>query len=526
MFDIVITGGTVVDGSGSLGYPTDVGIEGERVTAIGDLGASQASRTVDAAGLTVAPGFIDTHTHSEGPLLVDPQHACGLRQGITTELLGLDGMSFAPLSAENYRVYRRYLGGLLGDPPDDLDMGSVEAFRSHYHRKVAVNTAYLVPHGTIRLEALGFSDQPLIGGPLARATVLLREGIEQGAVGFSTGSKYYPGPWADTAELIELCNVLRDSGGVYVTEVRTANLDRAFGGSGVEEAFEIARQSGVPVHLAHYRTSAETVGGVAELMEPVDKAEADGIDCSLDIYPYPTGSSIPVSFLPSYVQDGGPVAIMRTLKDPDERRRIGHHLDNDYPMSMEEVRLSYLPNNRPLEGMSLRDIAEQRGTSMGVTLCDLLLEEDLKVGYVGIPPASAELRHQISTDSLELLSRHDYMVCSDITPLGGLPHPRCFGAFPRFLGRLRREFGTLSLEQMVHRMTERPARRFGLPKRGLIEKGYYADVVVFDADRINDSSTYDDPRRYPAGVHFVLVNGQVAVDDEECTGVLAGQAVP
>jgi N-acyl-D-amino-acid deacylase len=188
VFDLVIRGGTVVDGSGGPGRRADVGVQGETIAAIGDLARADAGRVIDATGLTVAPGFIDPHTHAEGALLTDPQHAMGLRQGITTEFLGIDGMSYAPLSPANYRAYRRWLGGLLGEPPEDLDMRSVAAFRAHYHRKVAVNTAYLVPHGTVRLEVLGFRDAPLVGEVLEAARRLVREGLEQGAVGFSTGT--------------------------------------------------------------------------------------------------------------------------------------------------------------------------------------------------------------------------------------------------------------------------------------------------------------------------------------------------
>ena len=526
MFDIIIIGGMVVDGAGTPGHRADVGINGEAIQAIRDLSRSEARRVIDATGMIVSPGFIDTHTHSEGALLVDPQHANGLRQGITTEILGLDGMSYAPLSAENYRIYRHWLGGLLGDPPEDLDMSSVAAFRANYNKKVAINTAYLVPNGTIRLEVLGFHDVPLTGDALEKARRLIREGIEQGAVGFSTGGAYYPGPWANTEELVELCKTVHEAGGVYMAEVRRTNTDRAFGGGGIPEALEIARRSGARLHLAHTRTAPETAGGVEKLMEPVDRAEAEGVDCTLDIYPYPTGSSIAVSFLPSYAQDGGPEGIIRRLKDRTERRKISDYLEHESRARLEGLVFSYLPKNNHLEGMSLSDIAAQRGATLGETICELLLDENLKVGYLGAPPQSTALWRQVSRDSLELLSRHDYMVCSDITAAGSMPHPRSYGAYPRFLGRLRRQFGVLSLEQMVHRMTDRPARRFGLSKRGRIEKGYYADVVVFDAERIMDNATYDDPRQFPTGIPFVVVNGHVAVDQDRCTGVMAGQAVP
>lgn len=232
LFDLIIAGGTVVDGLGSAGYIADVGIKGKLIDAIGDLSKAQTSRMIDATGMTVSPGFIDTHTHSEGALLVDPQHANALRQGITTLIMGLDGMSYAPLSPANYRLHRHYLGGLLGDPPEDLDMSSVTAFRANYHKKVAINTAYLVPQGTIRLEVLGFQDTPLVGNAMEKAKRLVREGIEQGAVGFSTGGAYYPGPWGDTQEFIELCKTVREMDSVYVAEPRRANSSRAYRGDG------------------------------------------------------------------------------------------------------------------------------------------------------------------------------------------------------------------------------------------------------------------------------------------------------
>ena len=526
MFDVMVRGGTVCDGTGSPSIRADVGIVGEKIDAIGDLTHAEARRMIDAQGMVVAPGFIDTHTHSEGDLLVNPQHANGLRQGITTEIMGLDGMSFAPLSSQNYFLYRRYLGGLLGDSVEGLDMSSIAAFRANYHRKVAINTAYLVPHGAIRLEVLGFHDVPLQGEDFEKARQMIREGLEQGAVGFSTGASYYPSVWADTRELIELCHTVHEVGGVYVNEPRMVNRDRAFGGDGVAEGLEIARQSGVPVHFAHYRTGAQTAGQVAQIMEPFDQAKAEGVDCTMDIYPYPTGSSICVASLPSDAQEGGPESILQRLRDGGERRKMGDYLENEYFSPLEEIVFSNLPKNAHLEGMSLPEVARRRGASLGETLCELLLEEDLHVGYLNAPPVSTGLWRQVSRDSLELLARPDYMVCSDITPLGSMPHPRCYGAFPRFLGRLRRQFDILSLEQMVQRMTDNPARRFGITRRGRIQTGYFADIVVFDPDRVVDTATYDDPRQFPVGIPFVLVNGQVAVDFEKCTGTLAGQAVP
>ena len=260
-------------------------------------------------------------------------------------------------------------------------------------------------------------------------------------MGLSTGSKYYPGPWADTAELIELCRVVREAGAVYMCEPRSANLERAHGGHGVKEAVEVARRSGARLHLAHYRTAAATAGRIDRIMEHLEPARATGLDVTFDIYPYPAGSSIPVSFLPSDAQEGGPDAIVARLRDPGSGARIAAALDAQESLPMAEVILSYVPRRPELEGMSLADVAAREGRGLGETLCQLLLDEELRVGHLGAPPRSPAVWRQISQDCMALLARPDYMVCSDMTPAGQFPHPRSYGAFPRFLGRLRREHG-------------------------------------------------------------------------------------
>ena len=530
MFDVVIAGGQVVDGTGAAATRADVGVAGGDVTAIGDLRAAAAARRIDATGLTVAPGFIDTHTHTEGVLLGDPQHAMGLRQGITTEIFGLDGVSYAPLSRANYLLNRRYLAGLLGWPPEDLDTTSVRAFRQAFHRTVAVNTAYLTAHGAIRLEALGFRDAPLVGEPLAHAQRLVRESIEQGAVGISSGLNYYPCAWCDTDEVVALAEATRDAGGVHVIELRTANPERAFAGGGLAEAMEVGRRSGARIHIAHHRTKPWTAGRTTELLAEAEAARADGVDVTFDIYPYPSGSSYPISYLPGWAHEGGPDAILARLADRADRARIVEHMDTQHDARawnpLTSVVFSHVPRQPQLEGASLGDVAADRGMSAGAVLADLLLENGLEVSYVIAIPQSMARWRQTGRDAMALLARDDYMVCSDITPIGSVLHPRSFGAYPRFLGRLRRAFGGLSLEAMVARMTDVPARRFGLHRRGRLAPGYRADIVVFDAERVIDTATYDDPRQHPAGIPYVLVNGAIAVDDEVPTGVFAGEAVP
>jgi N-acyl-D-amino-acid deacylase len=528
-FDVLIANGSVIDGTGSGAVRADVGVTADRIAAVGDLRGAVAARVVDASGFVVAPGFVDTHTHTEGVLLEDPRHENGLRQGITTEVMALDGVSYAPLSRANYLLYRRYLAGLLGHPPEDLETSSVAAFRAAFHRRVGVNTAYLVPHGALRLEAVGFRDTPLSGDALASASRALRQGFDDGAVGLSSGLNYYPCAWCNTDELVALARVVQNAGSRHVIELRYRGTGRAHADGGIEEAMEVGRRSGAAMHIAHYRTNAETAGQTERLVAPIDRARADGVDVTFDIYPYPTGSSFPV-YMPGWAQEGGPDAILGRLRDPDTRSRIVAYLETELAAnggpSLSAIVLSYAPADPALEGVGLPEIAAARGVSLGEALCRLLVEHDLCLGYCAAIPQATGRWRQVGRDAIALLSRPDAMACSDITSLGSFCHPRSFGAYPRFLGRLRRDVGGISLETMINRMTDAPARRFGLAGRGRIETGYAADLVVFDADTVIDTATYDDPRQYPAGIPWVLVNGAIAIDNGHATGALAGEAVP
>ena len=258
----------------------------------------------------------------------------------------------------------------------------------------------------------------------------------------------------------------------------------------------------------------------------IDKAKAEGVDCTLELYPYPTGSSFPLSFLPSDIHRGGVDEIIPRLSVQRIRDRVIDELESNPRRTLHDAVLTYMKKNKDLEGMSLPDVAARRGTGLGETLVDLLIEEEGQICYRGAPPDSVRVWDQISRDAMDFLARDDYMVGSDAIPIGSMPHPRAYGCFPRFLGRLRKKHPVISLEQTVQRMTDNAARRFGLTDRGLVREGYFADIVAFDADHVIDNATYDDPVQFPAGIPFVLVNGQVAVDNERCTGVLAGQAVP
>lgn len=532
MFDILILGGNLIDGSGATRRPSDIGISGDKIAAIGDLRHSVSRRIIKADGLTITPGFIDTHAHSDGALLIDPQHPNSIRQGITTELIGQDGLSYAPMSPNNYLMARHYLSGIYGFPPENIDTTSVQAFLDNFHRKTAVNIAYPVPHNAILMETTGFHDIPLEGVAMEKAKEIVREAMEQGSIGLSTGLSFFPNSWSCTSEIIELCKIVAEYGGVYITHLRYilpdrgVHLDEKEDPEKVHEALEIGRRSGVKIHFSHFRTDAHNAGQIDQLMANVDKGKSEGIDCTLELYPYPAGSGAPFVFLPDWASEGGPDSVISFLESPQARARIVSFLNDTAEDSLAASIISYVPSgkNDALLGLSFADIADDRGVSLGELTCDLLLEENLAVGIWWTPPDSASSWNQVSKDCIELLSRPDYMVGSDSITSHALPHPRAFGSFPRCF-RLLRHHPIMSVEQMIQRMTDNPAKRFGLENRGQVRQGYHADLVVMDLDQVIDTATYDDPLQYPMGIPYVIVNGQLAVDHERPTGIMAGRAL-
>ena len=528
MPDTIIRGAQLIDGSGAPPQHADIAVERDRITAIGDLSGQTAAREIDARGLTAAPGFIDTHAHSDGILLHEPQHAGGLLQGVTTEIITQDGLSYAPLSADNLASYGRYLAGLLGPPPTDLDMSSIAAMREHYHGK-GCNVAVLAPHGPIRLSSVGFRDVPLVGDDLAAAQRLIAESLQQGALGFSTGLSYYPNSYSNTEELVALNETVAAHGGVYVVHVRNHNNDRAPGGTGITEALEIGRRTGVPVHVSHYRTHPTNAGQVAALMEEIDAAKGDGVDVTLETYPYAAPATVPGYFLAGEFHEGGIDALLARLADAELRPRLLESMRTLFPGALQDSAWTWInhPSLRRLEGMAMADAAAQQGLAVEEHVLEVMLESGLACGFRYQSPASVTVTRQIEADVMALLRRPDYTVGSDGIPFtDGMPHPRAYGTFPRVLGRLRRRHPTIPLEHLIRGMTALPAERFHITDRGRLDEGKFADIVLFNPNTITDTASYEDPKAEPAGITHVLVNGQLAVEHAQVTATLAGRAVP
>lgn len=519
--DIAIVGGEVIDGTGRARFRADVYVKDGKIAAIVRSGeALEAWETIDAREKVVTPGFIDTHTHSDIMLLWDRQHANGLHQGVTTEVLGQDGLSYAPLGKPNLEMYAKFLAGLNGRPDIPWDWSSVLEYRKKFDGTVAVNTVYQVPHGALRLETVGAGDVPLTGENMKKAKELLDRGLKEGAAAFSTGLSYFPASYSDTEELVELCRTVAENDSLYVTHTRSVYRDEYF--DPIVEAIEIAERSGCKLHISHYRTTPQTAGKVEEVMKDIDAAYNRGVDVTAELYPYPSGSGYAVIFLPPFVVDGGYEAALERLADRSLRQRIIEGIERNLIAC--EGYFTHLRRNVTYVGRSFAEVAAERDQSVPDMICDILLEEELEVGFYSTPPFDdPETWEQINKDALELLSRPYYMVGSDGIPLGKNPHPRAFGTFPRLL-RFCREYG-FPLETMVNRMTLTPATRFGLKDRGVVAEGKAADLVVFDPRRVTDTATYQLSRSAPVGISHVLVNGEVAVRDEKVTGIFAGRAL-
>ena len=518
MFDLVLAGGRVVDGSGNPWFRGDVGIRGDRIAAVGALGRAETPRRLDVRGQVVAPGFIDTHVHADLALLADPGHEPAIRQGVTTYLLGQDGVAMAPASTATLAYMRRYTAGFSGTFDVAERWSSMAEYLAAFERRTAVNVACLVPNGNVRMDVLGLATRPPTSDELGRMRDIVRRAMEEGAVGVSSGLDYVPSRYAETDELIALCRELVPFGGVYVTHMRGYSPATVAGS--MDEVFRIGREAGVAVHISHFNSRAEPV------LPKLDAGRAAGLDVTYDLYGYLAGSTIlGMVALPPWVQEGGVEPTLARLADPAVRARLhGGAAGPRGPIGA--ARLSYVEAAayRQYEGLTLEEAAlkatgGRTPEALMEFVCDLLVASGLAVGCV-VP-------HQNRTeDDVRALMRHPAMMAgSDGIFTGSRPHPRGWGCFARYLGHYVREASVWTLEAAVQHLASHPAQRLGLADRGLIRPGMAADVVVFDPERIAETASYEDGRRLAVGVTHVLVNGEPVLLDGTRTPARPGRAL-
>jgi dihydroorotase/N-acyl-D-amino-acid deacylase len=499
-YDVLIAGGTVIDGTGSAPYRADVAISGDRIVRVSrsPLERDSATRVIDATGRVVAPGFIDLHAHLD-PLLRLPGAESAVRQGVTTALGGPDGSSPWPLAP--------YL-----DSAQALGLG--------------LNVAFLTGHNTIRRRVMGMADRAPTADELRRMREMVAQAMGDGAWGLSTGLKYLPGAYAKTDEVVALAQAASDSGGIYTSHLREEGLGLI---DGVEEAIEIGRRAHIPVILTHHKVVGKPMWGASvRTLAMIDSARAAGIDVMADQYPYTaTYTGIGV-LVPAWAMADGDSAFARRLGEPALRdsivKGIVFNILNDRGGGdLARVQLAKVSWKPELEGKTLADWARERGMQPTPETGAELVIDALQRG------GASAIYHVLDDADVERIMRYPHtMIASDgrlVRPGEGHPHPRWYGTFPRVLARYVRERHVLTLEEAVHKMTGMPAKRLGLSDRGQVADGMYADVVVFDPATVEDRATFENPHQYPVGIDYVLVNGVAVVDGGKFTDARAGRVL-
>lgn len=521
-FDLILAGGTVIDGTGAPPFLADVGVHDGHIVRIGDLGArsmrSNAKRVLDARGLTVAPGFVDIHTHSDRSIFEWPDAESRVRQGCTTEVTGNCGSSAAPRDAS---------------APKDEDEAAFDARWSDFASYAgawrsngsALNQGMLVGHGTLRRGVLGDVDRAATPAELAEMERRLEVALNQGALGLSSGLEYVPGIYTLPAELHALARVVARFGALYATHMRTEEEELL---EAIDEALLTGHESGARLQISHLKAAGRLNWGLqAEAIDRIERARAAGVDVMVDAYPYTAYSTTLTILLEPWSREGGADLIVARLADPALRARIVREVEQRIVRELGGFELAVLssvgtPELQSFVGRSVADIASEWRVSHGEAFARLLERGRADISYVG---------HGMSEENVAQVLAHPLvMIGSDgrsMAPTGRArddrPHPRSYGTFPRVLGHYCRERGLFDLATAVRKMTAMPAERAGFTDRGRIAEGLAADLVVFDAATIADTATFDDPQRYPVGIAHVLVNGALVVEAGEPTGLRPGR---
>lgn len=525
MLDVVIKNARIVDGTGSPWFYGEIGIKGENIVTIKHRIDEEAEKTIDAGGLVACPGFIDTHTHSDLLVLKHPEEDSKLMQGITSALLGQDGLSVAPLDDKNIPLMKKRVSGLLGGYVEDWTWRTMAEYLEEVEKvKPAANNMMLIPHGAVRAMVVGWDARPATPAELERMKEILNQAFAEGGFGFSTGLIYPPGMYADRTELVELLRVTAENGGFFVVHMRNES-DRVR--ESLEEVISACQEAGCPLHVSHLKVAGRRNWGRAEeILSIIDKARADGLDVTFDQYPYIAGSTMLDAVIPPWFHEGGVEKMLERLKDSamrEELRKAQESPSTKWENWVEScgwdgivVTAVKTEKNKFAEGKSIAELAKETGKRPTDVVADLLIEEDDAVTMAVFYGDEADV---------EKIMQHPAMcVCSDGI-VGGKPHPRVYGTFPRVLGRYVRERGVLTLEAAIQKMTANPARRLNLQDRGVLREGMKADITVFDPDTIIDVGTYAEPNQYPKGIAHVLVNGQLALENGQLTGVRAGKVI-
>ncbi|MDN4075329.1 N-acyl-D-amino-acid deacylase family protein [Fictibacillus terranigra] len=524
MFDFIIRGGHVYDGTENPWTKTDVGIKNGVIRKIGTLRNENTTTEIDAKGLAVSPGFIDTHVHSD-LLCTKPEiHHIKVLQGVTTELFGQDGISVAPVSEETKPLWQKQLKGLNGDI-GDWPWNSIDEYLQFLEDSdITGNATYLVPHGAVRTLVMGFDGRHATQEEMEQMQLLVEEGMKQGAVGVSSGLVYPPNVFSNKEELIAICKGAAKYDGCFVVHIRNESNHSL---EALDEVIDVARQSGVRLHVSHFKVAGKTNRDKFEkALEKMDEGRNEGIEITFDQYPYTAGSTVFHAILPPWMHSGGTSALLEKLKELEIRGKIKQEFKNneDYEnwvltCGWENILITAVSTekNRWAEGKNMNEVAELlEAADPADAAFDLLIEENAGITMV---------IHWGDEEDVIYGMRHPLQIVGSDGIFGGKPHPRLYGTYPRVLGRYVREKQALTLEQALRKMTGAPAQLLRLKDRGFIREGYAADIVVFDPNIVKDQSTYENPLEKPVGIKYVLVNGQLAVKEGKYTGTTAGKVL-
>ena len=519
---LVVRNGTIHDGTGGPPRSGDIAVDGDRITAVGEVAATGAVE-IDARGMAVAPGFIDIHSHADLSLLVNPRAESRVRQGVTVEVVGQDGSSIGPWSDGTFELTRdRY----RRDFDVEIDFRDVGGFLDRIDReRPAVSVASMVGHGAIRGLVVGGADRPATASEIERMRALVREALASGAVGLSTGLEYTPGSFAGLDELVALAGELGGTIYPYASHMRNED-DRLL--AALEETLHVGRVAGVAVQVSHLKAQGERNHWKADAaFAAIEAARAAGVDVHFDRYPYVAYATGLSNLFPASARAGGTARFLERLADPETGPALERACRDKIALlgSWDAVQITRIGGpNAAARGRRLGELAAELGEDPYDLTVRLLRDAGGSVGMIGFG---------MSEDNTERMLAHPLgMVCSDggaYAPYGPLsrssPHPRGYGSFPRVLGHYVRERGAMSLESAVHKMSGLPARKLGLRDRGVLRVGAVADIVVLDPDTVRDRATFDDPHQYPEGIGHVVVSGVHTIRDGEQTGQLGGRAV-
>jgi len=528
-FDVIIRGGTAYDGTGAPGRIADIGLKGDRIARVGDLSAESATKTIDASGRAVAPGFINMLSWATESLLVDGRSQGDIRQGVTLEIFG-EGSSMGPLNdAMKKRIVEE-----MGDIKYDITWTTLAGYLTELERRgVSTNVASFVGATTIREHVIGLEDKKPTPQQLDEMRALVRKEMEAGALGIGSSLIYAPAFYASTEELIELCKVAAEYQGRYISHIRSEGNRLV---EAVEELIRISREARIPAEIYHLKAAGKANWSkIDAVIAMIEKARAEGLKITADMYNYPAGATGLDAAMPPWVLDGGYEAAFRRLEDPATRKKIAHAImtpSKDWENlflaagSPDRVILVEFKSEalKPLTGKTLAGVARMRGESVPDAIMNLVLEDRSRVGTVYFMMSEDNIRKQIKLPWVSFGS--DAASMAPEPPFTrSSAHPRAYGNFARLLGHYVRDQRVIPLEEAVHRLSGLPATNLALPGRGFLREGMFADVVVFDPATIADRATFETPHQYAVGMTHVFVNGVQVLENGEHTGAKPGRAV-